>query len=131
LNYFNIASEINKISLTPPVERNDDTFELGNQRATTMRQDQKTPLFMERDQCIIIDSENKLFAQGRQASCPSLRYSKQSISSTSRLTNSKSKSKIYNRKFVMPLRGALYEMAPVEFTPSPNTANTTKANYIG
>ena len=22
-------------------------------------------------------------------------------------------------------------MAPVEFTPSPNTANTTKANYIG
>ena len=61
----NIASDINKMSLTPPVERNNETFSIHNNKGQSQRMDQKTPLFSDKDdevttnndQCIIIDTE--------------------------------------------------------------------------
>ena len=99
--------------------------------------DQKTPLFSEdqnepktdartsNSHCIIIDEDDRSMSDVRSVSCKSFKRSKISVSTTngagkgtsSKVTPySKSKNSLYNRKFLQPLRGAVYELAHVDIT---------------
>ena len=89
-------------------------------------------------ECIILAERENHSAQ-RSTSCLSQKRSKQSVSSNSRMTStSKLRSsafkavkeknptpQIYNKHFITPLRGAVYEMAPVDIETHHNTTKNS------